>query len=275
MTTVIPAGLSKPSPRVTLGRVGRRSIPVTPRYRADGQFQAQSTQGRVICLRTQFRGGVRGQLTGRAVPSKATVRGVHTVFAKSGEVEITKLPAKTREGVISAVEELGNRVTVGDVAGKAGLKVSEAEAGLRALASDTLASLQVSDQGDVVYVFPDNPRAAVSAKSLRLRYEPLLKKTKQALGWLTRVLFGTTLVASLVIVFTAIQVVLAYASSSSNNRDERSSNSVSVGWGPRFFPTDLFWYWDPMYDQRQRERRRREGGMNFFEAVFSFVFGDG
>jgi hypothetical protein len=39
-----------------------------------------------------------------------------------------------------------------------------------------------------------------------------------------------------------------------------------------FSPYDLFWYWDPYY-YRRRHRRDRE--MNFFEAVFSFVFGDG
>ena len=132
----------------------------------------------------------------------------------------------------------------------------------------------------MVYVFPDNPRAAILAKSFRLRYEPLLKKIQvrhgvlvgcgymqevvydlpqkllvplcrdfvgvllesyhlllssykhvsinvrndlglnvgmvlygeqNGFGWLLRVSFGTTLVASLVIVFAAIQVVIATA----------------------------------------------------------------
>jgi hypothetical protein len=78
----------------------------------------------------------------RATTTRTTRRKT-LVLAKSGEVEVTKLPAKTRDGVLSAIEQLGNKVTVGDVAAKTGLKLSEAEAGLVALASDTLASLQV------------------------------------------------------------------------------------------------------------------------------------
>lgn len=39
--------------------------------------------------------------------------------------------------------------------------------------------------------------------------------------------------------------------------------------------SDLFWYWDPYYYQRQRLRMARGEEMNFFEAIFSFVFGDG
>ncbi len=39
--------------------------------------------------------------------------------------------------------------------------------------------------------------------------------------------------------------------------------------------TDLLWYWDPYYYQRQRIRLARGEQMNFFESIFSFVFGDG
>jgi len=205
-----------------------------------------------------------------------TARRKTLVLAKSGEVEVTKLPAKTRDGVLSAIEQLGNKVTVGDVAAKTGLKLSEAEAGLVALASDTLATLQVSDKGDVVYVFPDNPRAAILAKSFRLRYEPLLKKIQNGFGWLLRVSFGTTLIASLVIVFAAIQVVIATAQNSSENNNRSSSRGMGgMGMGgPRFFfnPMDMFLYSNPSYNRR---REKKEGEMNFFEAVFSFVFGDG
>jgi hypothetical protein len=44
--------------------------------------------------------------------------------------------------------------------------------------------------------------------------------------------------------------------------------------GPRFFfnPMDMFLYSNPSYNRR---REKKEGEMNFFEAVFSFVFGDG
>lgn len=68
-------------------------------------------------------------------------------------------------------------MTVGDVAAASGLKLADVEDGLRALAADTQATLQVSNAGDVVYVFPSDPRAALLARSWLLRVEP-------ALNWL-------------------------------------------------------------------------------------------
>lgn len=65
----------------------------------------------------------------------------------------------------------------------------------------------------------------------------------------------------------------------------RSNNSgFSVGGGggygsagPRiwFSPVDVFWYLDPYYMRRRRLRQENGQGMNFLEAIFSFVFGDG
>ena len=47
--------------------------------------------------------------------------------------------------------------------------------------------------------------------------------------------------------------------------------------GPRiwFSPLDVFWYLDPYYMRRRRLRQENGQGMNFLEAIFSFVFGDG
>ena len=45
--------------------------------------------------------------------------------------------------VEEAVEALGGRVTIGDVAARAGVKVTEAEEALNALAADCLGSIQV------------------------------------------------------------------------------------------------------------------------------------
>jgi hypothetical protein len=37
---------------------------------------------------------------------------------------------------------------------------------------------QVSDEGDVLYVFPKDYRSSLTSKSLRMKYEPLLEKLK-------------------------------------------------------------------------------------------------
>ena len=114
----------------------------------------------------------------------------------------------------------GRRVNTADVAAKAGVKITEAEAALRALAADTAATVQVSlpvwrppaclrlpsctlppllfqvsEEGDIVYVFPRDFRSTLAARSLALRLQPLLAKAAAAGDYLLRVTFGTTLLA--------------------------------------------------------------------------------
>ncbi|KAL3370853.1 hypothetical protein AABB24_007732 [Solanum stoloniferum] len=189
-----------------------------------------------------------------------------------GIVESDKLPSDVRKRAMDAIDVLGKRVTVGDVASKAGLQLSEAQKALQALAADTNGFLEVSDEGDVLYVFPKDYRSNLTAKSFRMKIEPLLEKAKLAGEYLVRVSFGTTLIASIVIVYTTIIAILS-SRSEEDNRGRRG-RSYDSGFSFYFSPTDLFWYWDPYYYRRRRVRKE-SGGMNFIESVFSFVFGDG
>ncbi|KAG0492070.1 hypothetical protein HPP92_005468 [Vanilla planifolia] len=161
-----------------------------------------------------------------------------------GGVETDKLPSDVRKRTMDAVDYFGGRVTLGDVASRAGLKLNEAERALQALAADTNGFLEVSDEGDVLYVFSKDYRSKLAAKSFRMKVEPFLEKLKGASEYVIRVSFGTTLVLSIVLVYTTIIALI------SSRR-----------------------YWDPYYYRRQRFRN--DDGMNFVESVFSFVFGDG
>lgn len=58
-------------------------------------------------------------------------------------METDRLPSDVRDRSIQAVDSLGRRVTAGDVAGQAGLKLDEAERALQALAADTGGFLEV------------------------------------------------------------------------------------------------------------------------------------
>ncbi len=60
--------------------------------------------------------------------------------------------------IMRSVEQLGYRVTVGDVATQIGLNIAEVNQGLLALAADAGGHLQVAESGDVVYQFPRNFR---------------------------------------------------------------------------------------------------------------------
>jgi len=55
---------------------------------------------------------------------------------------------------IKLLEQLGYRVTVGDVTTQAGLNVNLAQQGLLTLATDAGGHLQVAESGEIVYLFP-------------------------------------------------------------------------------------------------------------------------
>ncbi|RVW48082.1 Uncharacterized protein, chloroplastic [Vitis vinifera] len=206
-----------------------------------------------------------------------------------GIVETDKLPSNVRKRAMDAVDACGGRVTIGDVASKGGLKLNEAQKALQALAADTNGFLEVSDEGDVLYVFPKDYRSKLAAKSFRIKLEPFVEKAKSAAEYLVRVSFGTALIASIVLVYTTIIALLSSRSgntmtigllsfllcnSDEDNRGRRGGRSYDSGFTFYLNPADLFWYWDPYY-YRRRRIQKEDDGMNFIESVFSFVFGDG
>ncbi|KAJ7538169.1 hypothetical protein O6H91_11G036900 [Diphasiastrum complanatum] len=199
-------------------------------------------------------------------------------FMQGNFIETDRLSPSIRDGAMKAIDERGQRVTVGDVATRAGLKISQAEKALQALAADSGGFLEVSDEGDVLYVFPKDYRSNLAAKSFRLKIEPLLNRIQGITEYLVRASFGTALLASIALVYSAILILLSSSRSGDDNRNSRSggfsSNQRPYGSGFTFFisPSDLFWYLDPYFFQRQRAR---PAGLNFFESIFSFVFGDG
>ncbi|CAL4969025.1 unnamed protein product [Urochloa decumbens] len=195
--------------------------------------------------------------------------GVPPALARpGGAVETDRLPSDVRDRAMEAVDHFGGRVTIGDVASRAGLQLAQAERALQALAADTEGFLEVSEDGEVLYVFPKDYRTKLAGKSFRMRVEPLVDKAKEVGAYLVRVSFGTALIASIVLVYTTIIAIL----SSSSDEDSRGRRRRSYG-STIIIPTDMFWYLDADYYRRRRVEK--ENGMNFIESVFSFVFGDG
>jgi len=176
--------------------------------------------------------------------------------------------------IMQAVEQLGYRVTVGDVATQAGLNVAEANQGLLAFATDAGAHLQVAETGDIVYLFPKNFRVFLRNKYLQLRLQEWWKKVWSILFYLIRISFAIFLIASIALITIAIIIIITTLNSDRNSNGGGNSNSHSSGWGFFYFP-DLFWYFSPDYRTHYQERRRAKSDLNFFEAVFSFLFGDG
>lgn len=185
--------------------------------------------------------------------------------------------------IMQAVEQLGYRVTVGDVAAKAGLDVNFAQRELLTLASEAGGNLQVAESGDIAYLFPKNFRDILRNKFLRLQLQEWWQKIWRILFYLIRISFGIVLVASILLIFVAITILL----SSGDNNNGGGGGGEGGGGGGRgggfsFFPyfwNDLIWifYWNhdqPYYQQRSRLTGQKPQ-MSFLEAVFSFLFGDG
>ncbi|NEP01988.1 MAG: hypothetical protein F6K58_25695 [Symploca sp. SIO2E9] len=187
--------------------------------------------------------------------------------------------------IMKAVEQLGYRVTVGDVATKAGLNINLAEQGLLALASDAGGHLQVSESGEIAYLFPKNFRSILRNKFLQLQLLEWWAKVWRILFYLIRISFGIVLLLSIALIMIAIAIILV-SINSSNDNDSRGGGSRDTGGGgifflPRFWGPDIFWFFNPGYYDSSPQRQRtfssssERSQMNFLEAIFSFLFGDG
>ncbi|NJL00041.1 MAG: hypothetical protein HC838_12965 [Spirulinaceae cyanobacterium RM2_2_10] len=199
--------------------------------------------------------------------------------------------------IIQAVEQSGDRVTVADIAARAGLGLDLAQRELVALAAAVGGNLEVAESGDLVYRFPRNILGILRAKSRRLQWQQTAAKVWRVLFALIRMSFGIILIASLVLIVVAI-VAIAIAAMSAGNRegqsDSRSRSGSSFNTARLLIYLNYWvgpnWYrWlQPGYGQYASLQTPRAqtfrtqpsattGGpkMSFLDAVFSFLFGDG
>lgn len=186
--------------------------------------------------------------------------------------------------VMKAVEQLDYRVTVGDVAAQAGLDINFAQAGLLALASEAGGHLQVSDSGEVVYLFPKDFRSILRNKYFWLQVQEVWEKIWRVLFYIIRISFGIVLVASILLMIAAIVLIMIAASASRDGDSDGGGDDRGFGMPNIWFnPFSIFWYSDPYYRYDQPDRRpapressnEPESEMNFLMAIFSFIFGDG
>jgi hypothetical protein len=180
--------------------------------------------------------------------------------------------------IVKSIEKLNYRVTVGEVAAIAGLEINTAQQGLLALATDAGGHLQVAESGDVVYLFPKNFLGILRNKYWQLRWKEWWGKVWRVLFYLIRVSFGIILMASILLMLIAIAVIVVAISASGRDEDDRGGDfGGSTIFMPNFWiGPDFFWLFYPDYDYRRQRRAKTERSqMNFLEAIYSFLFGDG
>jgi hypothetical protein len=195
--------------------------------------------------------------------------------------------------IMTTVEQLGYRVTVGDVAAKAGLNINFAQQGLLVLASEAGGHLQVAESGEIAYLFPKNFRAVLRNKFLRLKLQEWWEKVWRVLFYLIKISFGIILMASIALIVVAIAIILIAMTMNSNDSSSGGggggSGSSSSGGSSGLW--SFFWFFDfgsnrrGYYEQGSPRSSRRnkptaqelsaKDEMNFLESIFSFLFGDG
>eukprot|EP00612_Vaucheria_litorea_P006217 CAMPEP_0171479992 /NCGR_PEP_ID=MMETSP0946-20130122/5783_1 /TAXON_ID=109269 /ORGANISM="Vaucheria litorea, Strain CCMP2940" /LENGTH=494 /DNA_ID=CAMNT_0012011085 /DNA_START=121 /DNA_END=1605 /DNA_ORIENTATION=+ len=182
------------------------------------------------------------------------------------------------ENILKAVEKSGKRALAQDISAMAGVDLNQSKKNLQILASLTGGNLEVTNDGEIVYNFPENFRSILRNKSTAFKLQENFKKIWPLLFYCIRISFGVFLIISLVIVFTGISVITSTSDREDDRRNGRSGG-FSGGISPFSFgisPLDFFYY-RPYYGYYSTpiEERQSVKKMGFFESVFSYIFGDG
>ena len=101
-------------------------------------FQSQSS----LFLRNKSNLEINSRSASRSV-IRAKIDVSPLSIRPGGIIETDKLPSDVRKMTMDAVDACGGRVTVGDVASKAGIKLDQAQKALQALAADADGFLEV------------------------------------------------------------------------------------------------------------------------------------
>ncbi len=190
--------------------------------------------------------------------------------------------AEARPDVLKALRFLGGRATVGDVVSNAGLPRNEVEATLKGLLETHEGHLEVSDSGELVYLF--------DRKLIRRHRVSTFERLQKGTAKFLRAAFKAWIVIMLVVyfvVFVAL-VIAAIVAMMSRGGDRRSGGSWGrVGGGHRghghfHFPSFWLWYYiwtphwrlgRPYYGHRWEQTLEKDTRPPFYKKVFAFVFG--
>jgi hypothetical protein len=175
------------------------------------------------------------------------------------------------EPLLHAVQQSGGRLSAADVAAAAGLDLMETRRAMLVLARLVGADLQVSPDGEILFVFGDDVRGQLRRASWKARAGGAWKTASVPVMRLLRASFGVTLFSSFAIAVIAIAILLAAISaddipippshdipvhpSHGTSHGGHASHGKSHGGSPSHKTSDR--------------------GFPGLRACFSFLFGDG
>ena len=189
--------------------------------------------------------------------------------------------AEAQPDVLKALRSLGGRGTVGDVVSDAGLPRDQVEASLKGLLETHQGHLEVSESGELVYLF--------DRKLIRRDRVSTLERIKKATKTFLTGAFKAWIVTMLVVyfvVFVAL-VIAALLAMMSRGGDRRSGGGILGRGAGRHhghfhFPSFWLWYYiwtprwrlgRPYYGHRWERTLEKDNRPPFYKKVFAFVFG--
>jgi hypothetical protein len=186
------------------------------------------------------------------------------------------MPTQEKQLVIKAINDLGRKVSIADVATKTGLPLLLTTNELNKVAAETGGHLLVSTAGDIAYQFNPGFQNSYLAHGIRRILGNFTEQTLRIGFFILRISFGIMLILSLLTIVVIIGMIMLYL-----NRDNDREDNLGFNFDLFDFLVlrDLF-YWtaysssaDTSSKGYQRPVRRTNG--NFLLNCFSFLFGDG
>jgi len=187
---------------------------------------------------------------------------------------------QVRKTVLKALKNSGARVTIGDVVAKSGLSRDDADTGLKSLLNTHEGHLEVSDDGELVYLF--DPKLV--RRDDRSGWQKFKEKAWDGFKAGFKVWIMLMLVVYFIIYVT--MAIAAFIAITSQNRDSNRSSSFGRsrhggGGGGLYFLLYLFWTPDWRYRDNHyygnsaygSSRQSKAPSIPFYKKVFAYVFG--
>jgi len=190
-------------------------------------------------------------------------------------------PSAAAEVLRRKLAEPTRPITVADASVASGLPMRDAEAGLTWLTSEYRGHLRVTEDGDLVHLFP---HGFTKPWETREAWDRLVTKVGRALAGAGRFIVRAWLLvvmSTYALVFAAILIGLTFARQGSSDRDDGPGIGI-LGALFRMIAEAAFWTFhpfSPLYiapgwsSAPARRHERAEEKVAFYEKVNRFVFG--
>ena len=173
--------------------------------------------------------------------------------------------------LLKSIEKLQYQTTPGELSIQTGLPLAIVEKDLQQLAIAVGGHLQVSNAGEVIYKYPPDFQNILRQKFVWLQVQEWLQRIWKVIFYLVRVSFGIVLIASVALILLSIFALSFF----NNDGDGIDLGEINLGGGDSGGGSFIWWWFDWGHDGAPRPQRKRGKKLNFLNAVYSFLFGDG